>query len=86
MPLSKGVPVTTPQGVLNRERAIYLAAVSQTLGAAQFGYFGGKSLELLLQSQGLPDSLLVVLVCSAVYVVFTLAGYFVLSERFTRRH
>lgn len=56
---------------LNRERAIYLAAVSQTLGAAQFGYFGGKSLELLLQSRGLPDSLLVVLMCSAVYVVFT---------------
>lgn len=75
---------------LNRERAIYLAAVSQTLGAAQFGYLGGKSLELLLQSHGLPDSLLVsllvVLMCSAVYVVFTLAGYFVLSERFTRRH
>lgn len=71
---------------LNRERAIYLAAVSQTQGAAQFGYFGGKSLELLLQSQGLPDSHLVVLMCSAVYVVFTLAGDFVLSERFTRRH
>lgn len=79
-PISGGFPLN-----INKERAIYLAAVSQTIGAAQFGFFAVEPLRLLLNSQGLPDSLINVLASTLVYIVFTLAGYAVLAPRFMRR-
>lgn len=69
---------------INKERAIYLAAVSQTLGAGQFAYFGVPALNQLTELQGLPGSLEVVLFSALVYIVLTLAGYVVLSDRYTQ--
>ncbi len=70
---------------INKERAIYLAAVAQGLGVAQFSYFAGDSLKLLLAAQGLPGSMNIVAVCSLVYIVMSLIGYFLLSDRFIKR-
>lgn len=69
---------------INKERAIYLAAVSQTIAAAQFGFFALTPLENLLKSKGLPDLLEVVIISTTVYLALFLAGYLVLSNRFTK--
>lgn len=69
---------------INKERAIYLSAVTQMLGVAQFGFFAGQALNDVLALNKLPGSLVVVVTCAAVYIVFTLAGYLLLADRFTK--
>lgn len=70
---------------INKERAIYLAAISQTLAVGQFSFFAVPQMEKLGNLQGLPGSLTVTLVSTLVYIVLTLVGYAVLSDRFTQR-
>lgn len=64
---------------MNKEQKIYWAAALQLLATGEFAFFGVPYLEMLLKSQGLPDSLLGVAAHGVIFVVLLVLGNFVLS-------
>ena len=65
---------------MNKEQKIYWAAALQVLATGQFAFFGVPFLTKLLDLQGLPGSLVGVMLHGALFVVLLGFGHFVLNS------
>lgn len=69
----------------NKEQAIYLAAVLQTLAVGEFTVFGVPQIQQILAGVNLPDSFGYLLVHVLLYLALSMAGYAMLSDKAHRK-
>lgn len=64
----------------NKEQAVYLAAVCQAVAVGYFAWIGVPALDDVMKGSHLPNSMHTLIKACGLYIMFTLAGYFVLDE------
>jgi choline-glycine betaine transporter len=65
---------------MNKEQRVFWAAALQVLATGQFAYFGLAHLDKLVHLQGLPGSLVGVLLHGVLFMALMVAGHFVLKD------
>ena len=65
---------------MNKEQKVYWAAALQVLATGQFAYFGVNHLNMLVSLQGLPNSLVGVIIHGVLFVALLVLGHYILNK------